>query len=122
MYHVRRMFGGGLSAVWPFAAVALHYLPGFGDRFSRAVRVSEDLIAQLRQRDGFTIDRIPSGTNLFRLTVRAGAAAVFRERLAARGVLLAAPQRDTFLVGVNETIIRMTAAELADAFGRALAA
>src|SRR5438309_1604274 len=36
MFHTRRMFGGGLSSVWPFAAVALHYLPGFGDRFGRA--------------------------------------------------------------------------------------
>ena len=26
LYHTRRMFGGGLPQVWPFAAVALHYL------------------------------------------------------------------------------------------------
>ncbi len=29
MYHTRRMFGGGLNTVWPFALVALHYLDGF---------------------------------------------------------------------------------------------
>ena len=29
MYHGRRMFGGGLNHVWPFALVALHYLGGF---------------------------------------------------------------------------------------------
>jgi hypothetical protein len=35
-------------------------------------------------------------------------------------VLLPAPARDTFLVGVNETLTRMSAPELADAFARAM--
>ncbi len=35
LYHRRRMFGGGLAAAWPFAAVALNYLPGFQERFTR---------------------------------------------------------------------------------------
>ncbi len=116
MFHVRRMFGGGLSNVWPFAAVALHYLSGFTDRYSRAVRTSEELVANLSRRDGFSVERIPSGTNLFRLRVRTADAAAFQKRLAARGVLLANPQRDTFLVGVNETLNRMPLAELGDAF------
>ena len=70
MFHTRRMFGGGLNHAWPFALVALHYLDGFGDRFGRAVRVSEDWIRALRQDDRFTIDRVALGTNLFRLQVR----------------------------------------------------
>ena len=120
MYHVRRMFGGGLSSAWPFAAVALHHLPGFGDRFGRAVRVSEDVIGSLRRHGAFTIDRIPSGTNLFHLQVRGADPAVFRKRLAAHGVMLAAPQRDQFTVGVNETLNRTTAADLTDLFVGAL--
>src|SRR6185436_13484002 len=67
MYHARRMFGGGLNHVWPFALVAQHYLAGFGDRYSRAVKVSEEWIAKLQQHDRFAIDREPLGTNLFRL-------------------------------------------------------
>lgn len=121
MFHVRRMFGGSLSSAWPFAAVALHYMAGFSDRYARAVQVSETLIRDLGQRDGFTIERMPLGTNLFRLRVRTGDPAAFQKRLAARGVLLAAPQRDTFLIGVNETLNRMSAPELADAFTRAMA-
>ena len=121
MYHVRRMFGGGLSSVWPFAAVALHYLEGFGDRFARAVRTSEELIGELRRRDGFTIERIASGTNLFRLRVNSGDPVVFQKRLASRGVLLPQLQGGAFLVGVNETLNRTSAAELSDAFVRALA-
>jgi threonine aldolase len=119
MYHGRRMFGGGLNTVWPFAAVALHYLDGFGERYGRAVRISEDWIRGLGQHDGFTIDRIPSGTNLFRLHVRGTDPIAFQKRLAARGVMLPAPQGDAFLIGVNETLNRTTAPELTDAFARA---
>jgi threonine aldolase len=120
MYHGRRMFGGGLNTVWPFALVARHYLDGFGQRYGSAVKISEDWIRSLAKQDALTVERIASGTNLFRLRVR-GDAAAFQKRLAARGVLLSAPQGDTFLVGVNETLNRTTAAELTDACTRALA-
>jgi threonine aldolase len=121
LYHVRRMFGGGLSSVWPFAAVALHFMNGFGDRYSRAVRTSEELIRDLGKRDAFTVERIAAGTNLFRLRVNAGDPVAFRKRLAARGVMLSEPQRGAFLIGVNETINRATVPELADAFVKGLA-
>ena len=120
MYHVRRMFGGGLNHVWPFAAVALHYLNGFGERYSRAVRLSQDLMAGLRRHGGFTIEPVAMGTNLFRLKVQTKDAAAFRKRLAADGVLLSGPQGDTFLIGINETLNRTTAADLTEMFTRAL--
>ena len=116
------MFGGGLSAAWPFALVALHYLSGFEERYARAVRISEDWIRGLQQHEAFAIDRVPSGTNLFRLRVKGVDPVTFQKRLAANGVMLSAPQRDTFLVGVNETINRATASDLAGVFVRAAAA
>jgi len=121
MHHGRRMFGGGLNAVWPFALVALHYLRGFSDRYSQAVRTSEDLIRSLGKNDAFTVERIPSGTNLFRLRVRGTEAGAFQKRLAAKGVMLSGPERDTFLIGVNETFNRTRAAELTEMFVHALA-
>jgi threonine aldolase len=121
MYHTRRMFGGGLNTVWPFALVALHYLDGFAERYSRAVSVSEEWMRGLQRHDAFAVERIASGTNLFRLRLRGTDPAAFQKRLAARGVLLTAPQGDAFLIGVNETLNRTTAAELTDAFARALA-
>jgi threonine aldolase len=116
MYHGRRMFGGGLSSVWPFAMVALHYLDGFGERYSQAVRTSEEWIRALATQDRFTITRVPLGTNLFRLQIRGADAATLQKRLAARGVIVSPPQKDTFLIGVNETINRTTAAALTDVF------
>lgn len=121
MYHVRRMFGGGLPSVWPFAAVALHSLAGFGERYSRAVKISEEVIKELGRQGGFGIERVPSGTNLFRLRVSAVDPAAFRTRLAAKGVMLAAPQHGAFLVGVNETLNRTTAVELAGTIAGAVA-
>lgn len=120
MFHVRRMFGGGLSSVWPFAAVALHYLAGFEERYRRAVRTSEDLITGLSQHGAFTVERIPAGTNLFRLRLKHGDAAAFRKRLEARGVMLPGAQPNGFLIGVNETLNRRPAPELIDTFVRAL--
>ena len=121
LFHVRRMFGGGLAAAWPFAAVALHYLEGFDERFAKAVRTSEDVIRSLIGHQDFAIGRIPSGTNLFRLIVKSPDPGAFQKRLAARRIFLSPPQRDNFLIGVNETLNRTSAAELSDAFIRALA-
>src|SRR4051794_34604107 len=121
MYHGRRMFGGGLNTVWPFALVALHYLDRFAERYATAVKISEEAIGRLGRHDRFAVERIPSGTNLFRLRVRGTDPAAFQKRLAASGVLLSAPQGDAFLVGVNETLNRTTAAQLTDAFVHALA-
>ena len=120
MYHGRRMFGGGLNTAWPFAVVALHYLDGFGQRYGSAVKLSEEWLRGLQRNSAFAIERIPSGTNLFRLRVRGADPVTFQKRLAARGVLLPAPQGDAFLVGVNETLNRTTAPELTDAFVHAL--
>ena len=120
MYHVRRMFGGGLNQAWPFAVVALHHLADFNERFSRAVRTSEDLIRALAKDDRFAIQRVPSGTNLFRLRVTTADPRAFQKTLAAGGFVLPAAQGDTFLVAVNETLNRSTAADAAAAFVAAL--
>jgi threonine aldolase len=109
-------FGGGLSSVWPFAMVAQHYLNGFGDCYSQAVKTSEEWIRGLAKQDRFTITRVPLENNLLRLQVRGTDAAALQKRLAARGVIDSAPQKHTFLIGINETINRTTAAALTGAF------
>jgi threonine aldolase len=121
MYHTRRMFGAGLPGAWPFAAVALHYLPGFVDRFRDAVDVSEAFIEQVTRHDAFTVERITAGTNLFRLRVAGTDPGAFRRRLQDRGVDLGGMRPDgSVLVGVNETWNRATADDLADRFRTAL--
>ena len=121
MYHTRRMFGAGLPGAWPFAAVALYHLPGFVDRFRDGVAVSESFIEQITRHDAFAVERMPAGTNLFRLRVGAPDGAGFRARLRDRGVDLGGVSGDGwFLVGVNETWNRVPADVLADRFVAAL--
>ena len=121
MYHTRRMFGAGLPGAWPFAAVALHHLPGFVDRFRRAVGVSEAFIDRIARHEAFGVERMPAPTNLFRLRVSAADPAGFRARLRDRGVDLGRASPDgAVLVGVNETWNRATAEALAERFAAAL--
>ena len=122
MFHARRMFGSGLPAAWPFAAVALNFLPGFIDRFTAAVRTSESLITELGRHDAFRIERMTGGTNLFRLRVSGVDAEAFRHRLREQEVDLGGVRADgSFTVGVNETWNRATPDALAARFRAALA-
>ena len=121
MYHTRRMFGSGLPGAWPFAAVALHHVPGFVGRFRRAVEVSEAFIERVTRHEAFAVERMPAPTNLFRLRVSDDDTAGFRARLRDRGVDLGRPGGDgSILVGVNETWNRATAESLAEHFTASL--
>jgi threonine aldolase len=121
MFHVRRMFGGNLAVGWPAAVVARHYMPGFVDRLKAAVRVSENLYAGLTRHPRVTIERIPNGTNLTRLTLRADLDVVTR-RLSEAGLRMPTPSTNgTVMLGVNETWARRSAPDLLQAFEQALA-
>ena len=120
MYHTRRMFGAGLPAAWPFAAMAHHYLPGFIDRYRRAIDVSKSWSEQIARHAAFSIEPVASGTNLSWLTVRTGDATAFRRRLRDAGVTVSEPRGGRMLIGVNETWNRRSADELAELFATAV--
>jgi threonine aldolase len=123
LYHERRMFGGSLRQAWPYAAVALHYAEGFGERFSQAARCADELLAMLRTHPKCRVARPPGGTNVTRLHVRG--AALLPERLAAEGIAIrpaldcAEGEAEFELIG-NETILRRPTAATIAAFARAL--
>jgi threonine aldolase len=125
LYHQRRMFGGALRQAWPNAAVALHYLDGFEERFARAVAAADLVFKAIAAEPGCEVQHSPSGTNVSRLRVCRPAAAQLPARLAARGIVIRPPLRATdamaeFELTLNETILRRPVAELADAFAAAL--
>jgi threonine aldolase len=123
MYHVRRMFGGGLSQAWTSAAVALRYVDGFEARYRKAVAASEELARRLSAHPQFSVMREPAGTNLMRLTVKAVDPGAFRQRLAAQGIVLGATGAGgAFLLATNETLNRVPVAQVFDACTRALSA
>ncbi len=123
MFNVRRMFGGALWNAWPFALLARHYAEGFVDRLKAAIAVSDDFIRAVGSSNA-QIERVPNGTNIFRLIVAEARSEAARERLRAQGVLLPSAgkraDKSAFTLQVNETWNRTTGAGLAELINRAL--
>lgn len=121
LFHTRRMFGNGLSQVWPFAAVAQHYFDGFPERYVRAVANGEKVIQALSQDPRFEIARIPGGTNIFHLQMKAGfsAAQDLQQGARQRGRFLLPPpnKNGRFTLQVNETWNRATPGEIVASLG-----
>src|SRR5271154_5793474 len=111
LYHQRRMFGGGLRQAWPYAAVALHYLDGFDERFAQAATAADMLFRALGELPGVRVMRSAASTNVTHISICGGAAASLPERLRAHKILtrpprLAASTEAEFKLVVNETIMR----------------
>lgn len=120
LYQTRRMFGGGLQQVWPFAAVALHYMDGFEQRYRTAVETGERVISVLRTDGNFELDRSPESTNIFRLRVFGVNVPVYQGRLDAAGISARPPTGDWLVLQVNETWARVPAPEIVARFRQAL--
>jgi threonine aldolase len=126
LYHQRRMFGGSLRQAWPYAAVALHYLDDFGERFGRAAMTAETLFRALGEHERCTVLRSSAATNVTRLRICGGDAARLPELLRALGVAIRPALRSAadgaeFELITNETILRRPVAETIEAFLEALA-
>ena len=124
LYHPRRMFGGALPGAWPLAAVALHYIDGFEGRFAAGVRMSEALLPMLDAIAPLRVERIPNGSNVFKLYVDRDDLDAVRDRLAGQDIVVPGPAAEFqgFRLNVNETLARRPAAATASAFELALQA
>ena len=122
MYHTRRMFGGGLPGAWPFAAVALHYFERFEADYARAIQTATEFFSLLKQESSFDIEKIPNGSNIFKLIVRGTDLETFRDNLRTKGVLLSRPRPALggFLVAVNATLNRTDAGTLVEIFKKSV--
>jgi threonine aldolase len=115
---LRHQFGSLIRQGWESAAVALHYLDGFSERFQNAVRSGEKLFQLLQASGTFLIERVPSGTNIGKLRLAGGGTLdKIRERLASQSIYLAGAQGATEVdLQINETMNRRPAEEIASAF------
>jgi threonine aldolase len=121
LFETRRMFGGGLPHVWPFAAIALHYVDGFEQRLGAAIDNAEQAIKLLAGEGHFSFERVPNGTNVFRMRVSDVNAPVYQVRLEDAGISARAPvATDWFTLQINETWARVPASEIARRFHKAL--
>ncbi len=120
LYHMRRMFGGGLPHAWPFVAVSLHFAEGFEKRISAAVENAERALQLLAKDSNFEIERVKNGTNIFRMHVVNVNPPVYQGRLEQAGIVAHVPTGDQFVLQVNETWSRVPAEEIAARFRRAM--
>jgi threonine aldolase len=121
LYHQRRMFGGSLRQAWPYAAVALHYLDGFGERFECAAAAAETLLRALHHHPGCEVRRPAAATNVARLQVFGAGAESLPDRLAPYGIAIrpalhASPEGAEFELFTNETILRRPTGEIVETF------
>jgi threonine aldolase len=101
--------------------IARHYMDGFVERLQSAVEVSEAFYRGIGAHPRVTVERIPRGTNLTRLTLKGVDAAAVARRLAERGIRMgSASSAGVVTLGVNETWTRTTARDLVTAFDQAL--
>src|SRR5262249_2684259 len=127
LYHQRRMFGGGLPHVLAYAAVALHYLDGFAERFAAAAAASDTLLNALRDHPCAAVARPPNATNVAILSVTGEDASALPNRLLAQGITIRPPRRTwadgaEFALHTNETILRQPIEQTTRGFLAALRA
>ena len=121
LFHLRRMFGGGMPQVWPFAAVALHYVPNFLEEYSKALKNAEKFFVLLKENENFRIEKIPNGTNVFKLRVKGVKLEKFKQKLQQRNVHIPGPTREgVFFMKTNVSLNRISPEELAKSFLEAL--
>jgi threonine aldolase len=120
--HARKVFGGGLYQAWPYAAVALNYLDGFGERYQKAVAAGRALFEQLGKHPRFRVEPIPRGTNIAKLQVKDVDGVKYQAALKKHDVLVGNPRQGSaeFALIVNESLNRRPAEELTRAFVEAL--
>ena len=117
---LRHQFGGGLLHAWQSAAVALHYLEGFEERYQKAVRSGEELFRRLEEKN-VRVHRIEAGTNVVQLDFPSTPPAYFQKRLADRGIFIGqSPAHGPLDIQINETILRRPPQEIADELVKAL--
>jgi threonine aldolase len=121
LFHIRRMFGGGLPQAWPFASVATRYVDGYLKQYATAWEVADEFISAVQKGDRVTIGKVANGTSAFHVAVPGVTPRTFAERLLKRNIVLPQPQKDTgvFWLTVNTTLNRISAGELAAAFDEA---
>ena len=65
--HQIKILGGSMFQTWNNTAMALHYLDGITERLNQVVITANELIVELNKIDGFSINPVENGTNVFEL-------------------------------------------------------
>ncbi len=116
LFHERRMFGGGLPEVWPFAAVALHFADSFLVDYKTALQNAEKFFSLVQKEEKFKIIKYENGSHIVRLNVNTANLKRFSESLNKKNIHLNPSDENGFLLKINPSLTRETPENLADYF------
>ncbi len=116
LFHERRMFGGGLPAAWPFAAVALHFADGFIDDYKTAWQNAEKFFSLLLKEENFQITKYENGSHIVLLNIKNANNKRFTDSLSKKNIQLPASDENGFLLKINPSLNRETPQNLAQYF------
>jgi threonine aldolase len=119
--HLIKVHGGTMLWNWHNAAVALHNLDGFVERYQRAKVRADELFALLNQIDGIHIEPLPHGSNIFQLKLTGIDGRKFAGKLREQRIRLRPPAdgADFAPLMVNESVLATSNDRLVAAFKQA---
>lgn len=120
LFHERRMFGGGLPAVWSFAAIALYYADSFMNDYKTAWLNAQKFFSMLKKEERFTISELENGTHVVRLDIKGKNITHFKDSLSKKNIQLQTPVENGFFLKINPTINRIQPETLAELFMESL--
>ncbi|MCH8063071.1 MAG: aminotransferase class I/II-fold pyridoxal phosphate-dependent enzyme [Chloroflexi bacterium] len=123
MYHDRRMFGGSLSSAGLAAALALHGLNGFEQRFASAMAKASELFEDLNKLETVRVGKFENGSNIFPVELDESIDhAMLIKRLSELRIIVRPAEGSEKLstLAVNTTILRQPNEEIVAAFREAL--
>ncbi len=117
LYHTRRMFGGGIQQVWPFALVAYYYADKFLPSYKKALLQFKKFSKKLSKDRRFKIETYKDGTNVFILKVKISNIERFRENLEKNNIFLPPPKsNELFKLKINPTLNNLPTDEIVKRF------
>ena len=118
LFHTRRMFGGGMPQVWPFATVANYYLNDFIESYKKSLQHAEQFFDLIQKNGKIKITKLPEGTNVVKLNVVSISPEKLKETLEKQNIYIPMGNEKTgdIFIKINPSILRKRVEKLADIF------
>jgi threonine aldolase len=122
LFHTRRMFGGGMPQVWPFAAVALNYLDGFIESYQKSQERADAFFNLIQKNGKVKVAKLPNGTNVVKLNVAGISPEKLKDTMEKQNIYIPVGNKETgdIFIKINPSILRKSVEKLAESFNRAI--
>jgi threonine aldolase len=123
MTHLIKIHGGAMYSNWTNAAMALYRLEGFETRLKDAVRMSNEIFAELNKVPGIKIKAFEGGTNIYALELDKEIDGKKMQQTLNKDFNIRIPRpndKNQTQLSVNETLLYQNAAYIINAFRKSI--